>query len=30
MKFAECIRAHGVSDFPDPDAKGDFDYRGQL
>ena len=24
MKFAECIRAHGVPHFPDPDAKGDF------
>jgi hypothetical protein len=26
VKFAECLRAHGVTDFPDPDAKGDFDY----
>ena len=26
VKFAECIRAHGVSDFPDPNAKGEFDY----
>jgi hypothetical protein len=26
VKFAECIRAHGVSDFPDPDAKNDFNY----
>ena len=26
VKFAECIRAHGVSDFPDPNATGDFDY----
>jgi hypothetical protein len=26
VKFAECIRAHGVSDFPDPNAKGDFQY----
>ena len=24
VKFAECIRAHGVRDFPDPDAKNDF------
>jgi hypothetical protein len=24
VKFAECIRAHGVPHFPDPDAKGDF------
>lgn len=26
VKFAECVRRHGVADFPDPDAKGDFDY----
>jgi hypothetical protein len=26
VKFAECIRAHGVTDFPDPDPKGDFEY----
>jgi hypothetical protein len=26
VKFAECIRAHGVRDFPDPNAKNDFDY----
>ena len=26
MKFAECIRAHGVSDFPDPNAKNEFEY----
>ncbi|HEY6892402.1 MAG TPA: hypothetical protein VI300_31645 [Solirubrobacter sp.] len=26
IKFAECIRAHGVSDFPDPNAKNDFEY----
>jgi hypothetical protein len=26
VKFAECIRAHGVSDFPDPDAKNQFNY----
>jgi len=26
VKFAECIRAHGVSDFPDPDSKNQFDY----
>jgi hypothetical protein len=26
VKFAECIRAHGVADFPDPNAKGDFQY----
>jgi hypothetical protein len=26
VKFSECIRAHGVTDFPDPDAKGDYQY----
>jgi hypothetical protein len=26
VKFAACIREHGVSDFPDPDAKGEFRY----
>src|SRR3954452_23472967 len=24
VKFAECIRVHGVPHFPDPDVKGDF------
>jgi hypothetical protein len=24
VKFSECIRAHGVPHFPDPDAKGDY------
>lgn len=26
VKFAECIRRSGVSDFPDPDASGEFVY----
>ena len=26
VKFAECIRAQGVADFPDPDANGEFQY----
>jgi hypothetical protein len=26
VKFAECMRNNGVSDFPDPDAKGEFEY----
>ena len=26
VKFAECVRNHGVSDFPDPNAKGEFRY----
>jgi hypothetical protein len=24
VKFSECVRAHGVPHFPDPDAKGDY------
>jgi hypothetical protein len=24
VKFAECVRSHGVPHFPDPDAKGEF------
>jgi hypothetical protein len=24
IKFAECIRGHGVPHFPDPDAKGEY------
>jgi hypothetical protein len=26
VKLAECIRAHGVPHFPDPDAKGEFQF----
>src|SRR4051812_6883678 len=26
VKFSECVRAHGVSDFPDPNAKNEFEY----
>jgi hypothetical protein len=26
VKFAECMRAHGVPHFPDPDVKGDFNF----
>ena len=26
VKFAECVRANGVADFPDPDASGEFAY----
>jgi hypothetical protein len=26
VKFAECMRGHGLSDFPDPTASGDFVY----
>jgi hypothetical protein len=26
VKFSECIRSHGVPHFPDPDAKGEFNF----
>ena len=26
VKFAECMRAHGVGDFPDPNGKNQFEY----
>ncbi len=26
VKFAECVRTHGVPHFPDPDASGDFSF----
>lgn len=26
VKFAECIRSNGVTEFPDPDASGQFAY----
>jgi hypothetical protein len=26
VKFSECVRAHGVADFPDPNAKGEYEY----
>lgn len=26
VKFAECVRAHGVPHFPDPDSSGDFNF----
>jgi hypothetical protein len=28
VKFSECLRANGVSDFPDPNASGDFPSYG--
>ena len=28
VKFSECIRANGVSDFPDPNASGEFPSYG--
>jgi hypothetical protein len=26
IKFSECMRRNGLADFPDPDAKGEFQY----
>ena len=26
VKFAQCVRAHGVPHFPDPDATGNFNF----
>ena len=26
VRFAECIRSHGVGDFPDPNEKNEFEY----
>lgn len=28
LAFAECMRAHGVLDFPDPDSNGSFNLSG--
>ena len=30
VKFSECLRAHGVSDFPDPNASGEFPSYGSA
>ena len=30
VKFAECMRDHGVADFPDPDASGELTIDGVL
>ena len=26
LKYAECMRAHGIPDFPDPNNQGNFDF----
>jgi hypothetical protein len=28
LAYAKCMRAHGVPDFPDPNAQGGFDFQG--
>jgi hypothetical protein len=30
LKFAECVRSHGVPSFPDPSAQGTFNFTGDL
>jgi hypothetical protein len=30
VRFAECMRSNGVSDFPDPNAKGEFVYGASV
>jgi hypothetical protein len=29
VKYAECMRAHGISDFPDPNAQGHLDINAK-
>ena len=28
LAFARCMRAHGISNFPDPDSQGEFNFAG--
>jgi hypothetical protein len=28
LKYAECMRSHGITDFPDPNAQGHLDVKG--
>ncbi|HEY5196033.1 MAG TPA: hypothetical protein VIJ51_03295 [Solirubrobacteraceae bacterium] len=30
LKFAACVRSHGVPSFPDPSAQGTFNFTGNL
>jgi hypothetical protein len=30
QRFAQCMRAHGIADWPDPDAEGRFGYPPSL
>jgi hypothetical protein len=30
LKFAECVRSHGVPSFPDPSTQGTFNFTGNL
>ena len=30
VKFAGCMRSHGIADFPDPNAQGDFSGSGSA
>jgi hypothetical protein len=29
LRFAQCMRAHGITDFPDPNAQGALAIKGQ-
>jgi hypothetical protein len=28
LRFSQCMRSHGVPNFPDPDSQGDFNFAG--
>jgi hypothetical protein len=30
LKFSQCMRAHGISDFPDPNSQGNFQIQGNA
>jgi len=30
LKFAQCMRAHGISDFPDPNSQGNFQIQANA
>jgi hypothetical protein len=30
QRFAQCMRQHGVEDWPDPDSQGDFHFPPSL
>jgi hypothetical protein len=30
LKYSQCMRAHGISDFPDPDSQGNFQVQGNA
>ncbi len=30
LPFAQCMRSHGIGNFPDPDSSGNFDVNGSV